>query len=206
MLRAFASLQSEGLAGQARQLELSLAKPVDCVSSPEQLPEPARSTLLAALRANPPRGKLCHDNAWRVCAFEGAPFRMVSGYACAMIPMEHSWLRIDTPQGPIDFDPTDWTVFGGGKFTHHLEIVCIDSHEARNRASQTRHSGPWRQEILLEMMGIEPRSRPSAPAKKKSKPERARTVLSVESTHVLPSTLEDLPASEPRARAKRRIP
>lgn len=154
MLRAYASLLANGPAGRARALELSLAKPVACAQSPQDIPEPQRSALLRALSDHKPRKKLCHDNAWRICAFVGSPFHIVSGYACSIIPVEHSWLRVDTPGGPIDFDPTDWGLFGGQAFSHHVEIFSMDSQQALARASETGHSGPWRQEALMELLEL----------------------------------------------------
>ena len=174
MLAIYATFGPETIAGRARALELSLARPVTCAASPEMIPEPERSALMAAMGAHKPRAKLCHDNAWRICAFEGDPFSLVSGYASSIIPIEHSWIRIATASGPIDFDPTDWGVFGGGQFSGHVQTFCLDHKQASQRAIDTGHSGPWREDILFEMLGVPPirRVAPSTAAKprKKAKP------------------------------------
>lgn len=174
MLAIYATFSPDTIAGRARALELSLARPVHCVASPELIPEPERSALMAALRAHKPRAKLCHDNAWRICAFEGDPFSLVTGYASAIIPIEHSWIRVATAGGSIDFDPTDWGVFGGGQFSGHVQTFCLDQKQASQRAADSGHSGPWREDILLEMLGVPKLARrassTAAKPRKKAKP------------------------------------
>ena len=139
---------------KSRKAMLEMAKPVTCLTL-EHLPVSIQNELKDAIKKNEPQKGMCHDNAWKLCVYSEGNIKIVSGFADSIIPMEHSWIRIENQDGIFDFDPTDHSVFNGGQFKDYFEIYNLEKKEALKRAIDSGHSGPWMMEKTLNFLGVD---------------------------------------------------